>query len=238
MNPEPDEWRRKRLDELALKYGGKAALGRALGYRDGAFVRQMIAGERPISEKTIRAVHELPGCEGWFNALIPLLKRMSPEKLGTIATEEPAPTYQATSTITIRQYDAGGRMGASGLVLRDQPGVIRSWDVTPEWLQKNIRNCTSYRNLVIVTGFGDSMRPLYNPGDPLLVDTGVTTVDFDAIYFFRVGEEGFIKRLQRIPGNGLLAISDNERYRDWAITPEMDFEVFGRVIKVWKGDDF
>lgn len=108
MNPEPDEWRRKRLDELALKYGGKAALGRALGYRDGAFVRQMIAGERPISEKTIRAVHELPGCEGWFNALIPLLKRMSPEKLGTIATEEPVPTYQASSTVTIRQYDAGG----------------------------------------------------------------------------------------------------------------------------------
>ena len=129
-------------------------------------------------------------------------------------------------------------MGQAGLILRDQPGEIRGWEVTHEWLRKNVPNCTSVRNLAIVTGFGDSMRPLYNPGDPLLIDTGVTTVDFDAIYFFRVGDEGFIKRLQRIPGNGLLAISENQSYRDWPITKEMDFQVFGRVIKIWRGDDF
>lgn len=142
------------------------------------------------------------------------------------------------SDFRIAQYDTGGRMGNSGLVLRDQPGEIRSWSVTSEWLRKNVPNCTAPSNLAIVTGFGDSMRPLYNPGDPLLVDTGVRSVDFDAIYFFRVGDEGFIKRLQRIPGNGLLAISDNDKYRDWPVTKDMDFEVFGRVIKVWKGDDF
>lgn len=142
-------------------------------------------------------------------------------------------------TVTrIPEYGTGGRMGASGVLLRDQPGEIRGWDVTREWLRKNVPNCTAPGNLAIVTGFGDSMRPLYNPGDPLLVDTGVRGVAFDAIYFFRVGEEGFIKRLQRIPGNGLLAISENSSYRDWTITPEMEFEVFGRVIKVWRGDDF
>lgn len=144
----------------------------------------------------------------------------------------------APGDLRIAQYDTGGRMGHSGLVLRDQPGEIRSWSVTGEWLRKNVPNCSAPSNLAIVTGFGDSMRPLYNPGDPLLVDTGVRSVDFDAIYFFRVGDEGFIKRLQRIPGNGLLAISDNDKYRDWPVTKDMDFEVFGRVIKVWKGDDF
>lgn len=138
----------------------------------------------------------------------------------------------------IPQYDTGGRMGHSGLVLRDQPGEIMGWDVSPEWLRKNVPNCTTPKNLAIVTGFGDSMRPLYNPGDPLLVDRGVTSVDFDAIYFFRVGDEGFIKRLQRIPGNGILAISENSSYRDWTITKDMDFQVFARVIKVWRGDDF
>lgn len=129
-------------------------------------------------------------------------------------------------------------MGVGGVILRDQPGEIRSWDVSEEWLRKNVPTCSSPNNLAIVTGFGDSMRPLYNPGDPLLIDIGVKTVDFDAIYFFRVGDEGFIKRIQRIPGNGLVAISENRSYRDWTITGEMDFEVFGRVVKIWKGDDF
>ena len=125
-----------------------------------------------------------------------------------------------------------------GLILRDQPGVIRGWTVTPEWLAKNARNYTSAKNLVIVTGFGDSMRPVFQPGDPLLVDTGVMAVDFDGIYFFRVGNEGYVKRLQRIPGEGLLAISENKAYRDWTIKADMDFEVFGRVVKAWCGEDY
>lgn len=140
--------------------------------------------------------------------------------------------------VTIPQFDTGGAMGDGGLVLRDQPGVIQGWRVSPEWLAKNVKNATAARNLCIVTGFGDSMRPLYNPGDPLIVDRGVTTVDFDAIYFFRVGDEGFVKRLQRVPGQGLVVLSENKSYRDWVIEPTMDFEVFGRVLKIWRGEDF
>lgn len=69
----PDQvFRRRRLRELAEHpdFGGRAALGRALGYKDGAYVRQMIDGERTISEKTIVAVHELRGGKfrGWFDA--------------------------------------------------------------------------------------------------------------------------------------------------------------------------
>lgn len=153
-------------------------------------------------------------------------------------SEEPRPAHavKPDSIVEIPQYNTGGKMGA-GLVLRDQPGMIASWRVTPEWIQKNVHNFGNARNLAIVTGFGDSMRPLYNPGDPLLVDRGVTSVEFDGIYFFRVGDEGFIKRLQRIPGNGLLAISENRSYRDWTV-PTENFEVFARVIKVWRGEEF
>ncbi len=139
--------------------------------------------------------------------------------------------------MVIRQFDAGGAMG-HGVHLPDQPGVIHSWKVSPEWVQKNVRGYTSVSNLCIVTGFGDSMRPLYNPGDPLLVDRGARNVDIDAVFFFRVGADGFIKRLQRIPGQGLIAISENPRYREWTINQDMDFEVFGRVLKVWCSSDF
>jgi len=74
--------------------------------------------------------------------------------------------------------------------------------------------------------------------DPLIVDASVKTVDYDGVYFFRVGDEGFIKRLQRIPGKGLLAISENRAYKEWVIDKTMDFEVFGRVLKVWRSEEF
>ncbi len=143
------------------------------------------------------------------------------------------------SGLTIEQYDAHGAMG-SGLVLRDQSGVINEWQVSNEWLRLNIKNASSYQNLKIVTGFGDSMQGEkgFNSGDPLIIDIGIKSVEFDSIYFFRVGNEGFIKRLQRIPGLGLRAISINKSYESWNITSDMDFEVFGRVLKLWQGVDF
>ena len=140
-------------------------------------------------------------------------------------------------TIVINKFDTGGRMG-KGLTLHDQPGLIDQIRVTKEWLHKNVSAYSSDKNLCVVTGFGDSMKPTYNSGDPLIVDLGVKVVEFDAVFFFRIGEEGFIKRLQRIPGQGLTAKSDNPLYDSWVITEDMDFEIFGRVLKAWESKDF
>lgn len=57
---------------LAVKMRGRYALGRALGYRDGAYVGQMILGQRPITEKTIAKAEALKGpngerFRGWFS---------------------------------------------------------------------------------------------------------------------------------------------------------------------------
>lgn len=146
----------------------------------------------------------------------------------------------AAEFITIHQYDAAGSMG-NGLLLPDQPGVIRSWQVSRDWIEKNARAHTGVGNLCIVTGFGPSMQPMFNPGDPLLVDTGVSSVIADGIYFFRVGDEGFIKQLQKIPTPGgvkYIAKSKNPDYDSFEITADMDFQVLGRVIRVWCGTDF
>jgi phage repressor protein C with HTH and peptisase S24 domain len=122
--------------------------------------------------------------------------------------------------------------------LRGESGQITGWKVTPEWLSKNVPSNTGNKNLAIVTGFGDSMRGMFNSGDPLLVDAGVKSLDYDGVYFFRIGDEGFIKTLQRIPGEGIRVISENKKYETWTITKDMDFEVFGRVLKVWKSEEF
>jgi hypothetical protein len=63
--------RRQRLADLLAHEefsGNKAELGRALGYTSGAFVRQMIDGERPVTEKTVALVHSIRGgkFKDWF----------------------------------------------------------------------------------------------------------------------------------------------------------------------------
>lgn len=61
------EWRKKRLDELSKAVGGNKALGKLLGYEDGAFVGSMIKGTRPITEKTIQKIHSIDKFSEWFS---------------------------------------------------------------------------------------------------------------------------------------------------------------------------
>lgn len=151
------------------------------------------------------------------------------------------PIIQLDDDLVIPQYDTGGAMGNGGLRLDDQPGLIRSWHVNHEWVRLNVRSHTGLQNLCIVTGFGPSMRPMFNPGDPLLVDRGVTDVDSDAVYFFRLGKHGFIKSIQRIPkGNSMIyrAKSKNPDFDTFDIDETMDFQVLGKVLTVWKSEQF
>lgn len=138
--------------------------------------------------------------------------------------------------VNIYEFDVKAAMG-NGLTLPEQPGVIKQWRVNKEWVQRNLPANTGLQNLCIVTGFGDSMRPMFNPGDPLIIDMGVKTIELDATYFFRVDNEGFIKRIQRVPGIGKVVISENKSFKEWILKDNMDYEVFGRVLKVWRGED-
>ncbi|MDI9680449.1 MULTISPECIES: LexA family transcriptional regulator [Burkholderia] len=187
--------------------------------------------------KSIKLEYALGIEERWGYNPVWLVMGRGPKK----SSERPARNEsERTDVIQIPRFDTGGAMGY-GLELRDQPGIIETLRVNNEWISKNLKNYTSIENLCVVTGFGDSMRPMFNPGDPLIVDVGVRVVEYDAVYFFRVGDEGFIKRLQRIPtedGLMLRAKSENPSYDTWDITPRMAFEVFGRVLKVWRSEDF
>jgi hypothetical protein len=68
----PDELNAYRAERLAaavdkVSGGNKSEFGRKLGYADGAFVRQMLAGTRPITEKTVMQIEGLHGMAGWFS---------------------------------------------------------------------------------------------------------------------------------------------------------------------------
>ncbi|WP_186111297.1 S24 family peptidase [Burkholderia gladioli] len=203
---------------------------RTLPPREKSYLSQLMTGSASFGERAARRLERDYGMEAGYLD--------SPGDIAEGAPNMVAP--DSSESIHIPRFNTGGAMG-TGFELRDQPGVIETLRVNKEWLSKNLRRYTAVENLVVVTGFGDSMRPMFNPGDPLIADIGVRTVEFDAVYFFRVGSEGFIKRLQRIPTeNGLVlrAKSENTVYDTWDITPKMDFEVFGQILKVWRSEDF
>lgn len=160
-----------------------------------------------------------------------------PQSLDGLTVEANPKARKKGGDIVINQFDTGGAMG-TGILLRDQPGTIQSWRVTPEWIDKNIKDHTGASNLCIVTGFGDSMKGMFNSGDPLIVDRGINSVEYDAVYFFRVDDEGFIKRLQRVPGEGIRVLSENKKYETWTIKPGMDYQIFGRVLRAWQGENY
>lgn len=226
-----------RLKESRIEAGlTQAGLAKKAGLKNQSIIASIETGYRK-SSTYIPVIAEVLNVEPLW-----LSKNEGPKRTIKIIS-----AHEKTTNSTIKkdsgfceipQYDTRAAMG-TGLLLPDQPGFIESWNVSKEWITKNVKGYKSTKNLCIVTGFGDSMRPLFNPGDPLLVDTSINTVGYDAIYFFRVDNEGFIKRLQRIPGEGIRVISSNkEHYDPWTIKEGMDFQVLGRVLKVWCSEEF
>lgn len=178
-----------------------------------------------------------------------LMGRREKMEAGDIAVAELAASYEdgyedfgkfgspPESKHLIPRYDTGGRMGETGLVLTGYAGAIENLKVDEEWLRKNLKGYTSTKNLYVITGFGESMEPLFKAGDPLIIDNSVTEFVGDFPYFFRIGNEGYIKKLQQVPG-GYMALSVNKDYLPFQITPDMDFAILAKIVKAWGSTDF
>lgn len=250
------EQRRKALRALVdgLGRGGISAVAQKIG-KESSYVSRMLypegkPGMKRIGEDTVEVLQKAyPAFTEHLAKMSGVSSVVAPQPTGqhlvvAAPSEEPSADGGPPDLI-IRQFeDTGGGM-SHGFNLEDNPpGHIRSWRVTHEWLRLNVPSHTGIKNLCIVTGFGPSMKPMFNPGDPILVDLGINAVTHEGAYFFRVGNEGYIKLLQRIPdfdgpGFRLRAISKNPDYEPFDISPTNPyFEVIGKVLTVWRSEQF
>lgn len=218
------EIRRVALQNLvdAIGYGAMAEIHRRTGIESNYLSRCLYApgkaGRKNIGEDT---ADKITGAfPGWLDGV---LARTGDD-----------------GALRIPQYDVAGAMGNGGLVLDEKPpGIIKGWKVDEQWLRMNVPAHTGIGNLCIVTGFGSSMQPMFNPGDPLLMDRGVMDCTSDGVYFFRIGDHGYIKQLQRIPttqGTLIRAKSLNPTYDPFEISQGMDFHVLGKILMAWKSE--
>ena len=80
---------------------------------------------------------------------------------------------------------------------------------------------------------GDSMLPTIEGGDSLLVDHSRTDIYDGKIYCVRIDGQLYAKRLQKIPPNKVVVVSDNPKYRSFEIdlteNRDFDFEVIGEI---------
>jgi len=222
MKTDPSQWRRDRLREAAAKAGGNTELGRKLGYKDGAYVGQMVSGHRPITEKTIDKVESLPGFEGWFTHSWDV-----GEPVVSLGSDDTHPDdYIQIRESEVRFAAGNGRTAHYDELAESVPATYRR-----EWFVKEGINPNNARRFKV---HGDSMEPFLYDGDTVLVNLGETTVINNKVYALRYGDELRIKRVSKKLDGGLILHSDNPNYlpRDEDLTPAIVQEhisIIGRV---------
>jgi phage repressor protein C with HTH and peptisase S24 domain len=236
------EYRKQRLTDLADKYGGKKALGLALGHRDGAYIGQMTRGERPITEKFLLQVEQqMPTLKGWFDAPGTDTPHNQADASPSHSIQEANAPYLAAKPAEGQDYihvpllANSGSMGRGAEAMQEDV-LIGAIALSPQWVARRIQP-TKMDALRFIHGHGDSMSPTYEDGDILLVDTGAKDPrSIDGVYVLEANQRLYIKRVrQRIDGAVEIS-SDNSTVKTVdVLNGGHNVTVLGRVVWAWNG---
>ena len=219
-------WQRKK-SSLGLTQG---AAGAALGMSQGGF-SHLLAGRNKVRTDHIPVLAEMLDCRE---------SEIDPDwKLGERSNGNNVVSINANSKniIIVPRLDVAGSMG-NGLALPSQHiDVVESMKVSKEYLARTV-SYSNASNLAIITGYGDSMEGTFSDGDLLLVDRGVNDLKVDAVYVLALGDELYIKRIQRRPDGSMAMLSDNPKYQPYEIKngEAEKFQVLGRVLLAWNAN--
>lgn len=143
-------------------------------------------------------------------------------KWGRIPPMDPEGNYVFVPRLDVKASAGAGRANAS-------PYVSGSLAFRRDWVEAALR--VPATALITLSVEGDSMSPTFEDGDVALVDKTQREVGAAGVYVFTVGDDAYLKRLQRRPGGPVMAISDNGRYEPFPVPADARIE--GRV--VWRG---
>lgn len=129
-------------------------------------------------------------------------------------------------------YDLAASAGTGKLVADEN---IRCYLKFPNWWF-NERGL-QHSDVVGLYTKGDSMEPTIPDNSLLLIDQSKTYLSDGKVYVVRVDDELYVKRVNRLVGEGLELISDNTRYKTKVISKELlhtenFFQVIGQVVHI------
>ena len=129
---------------------------------------------------------------------------------GMGAEGEPiSPPATAGNYVRVEQLEATAGMG-EGMENPGFPEVIKAIDFEPGYIRSIVGFVPPPGRLRLISGNGDSMMPTIQPGDSVVVDTGITSFDGDGIYLINMGNGHQIKRL--IDRGVIHVASENKSY--------------------------
>jgi len=124
--------------------------------------------------------------------------------------------------LRVQHLDVEAGMGGER-INADYPEIIREMEISHAYLRALLGFIPTEGRLGLITGRGDSMSPTIEPGEMLLIDTGMSYFGHDAIYAIHMGHGLQVKRLIDI-GTAIQVRSDNPMY------PAFDLPDSARII--------
>ena len=151
------------------------------------------------------------------------------ESSGLRLGEADSPQYGAPLSIPV--YSITASMG-SGRFL-DSEQVLKIVVFDPATL-RDMNLSGSAHGIVAVYADGESMLPTIPPKSIVFVDRNQPDLR-DGVYLVRLQEMIYVKRLQRLPNHKVKVISDNSIYEPFEVDLKNgdDFEILGKVLRVW-----
>jgi len=134
--------------------------------------------------------------------------------------------------VLVPRFKVSASAGGGAIVQSEQ--IVDHLAFKADW----VRNALDVpaKDLSLISVKGDSMEPTLSNGDLILIDTGTSKVEDNAIYVLRYNGTLLVKRVQRMVADGSIIIkSDNQAYDPEVIMGSAieDLHVVGRV--VWCG---
>lgn len=201
--------RKELLEALARAAGGNAALGRKLGYKDGALIWQMLNDVRPISEKFIAKVHGVRGWENWFSqpaAPAPTRPNNAPPTPDNTADFGTVMSGDRLATKPLAKLPVVGevRGGSEGYLEELQYPVGHGEGV--------VEHPTADPNAYALRVRGDSMHPRYRAGEFVIVEPNIEAQPGDDVVVLCVNGRKLLKELNWKRDGEVQLLSINNGY--------------------------
>jgi SOS-response transcriptional repressor LexA len=179
------ELRRTRLADAVRKVSGGnvTAFGRLLGYGGGAFVRQMLLGNRAVSDKTVRRIEAMRGMHAWFS--------------------QAAASQSAREAMAAFDFETGPLVYELFPVeLRVSPGT-EGYTVCPDETDED-----APLSLQALRVKNPGMEPSLCVGDMFVINTADVTLREGRVFAVNFYGELLVRRAQR-DGDGWWLVADN-----------------------------
>ncbi|KZC87352.1 transcriptional regulator [Neisseria flavescens] len=200
------------------------------------FNRVWKEGAIPTADYLVK-IQEVTGCDlNWLltGKGLPYLDKASTESIGAFpvsntssgAVDTLGNPVDLREFVFIPRYSVEAAAGHGQAVNDEKPLFCMAF--RRYWIENYVTRQTDKLSVIAVKG--DSMEGILNHGDNILINHAETEPR-DGLYVLRIGNDLFVKRVQRIPGK-LLVTSANPHYAPFEIDlshTDDDIAIVGRV---------